>query len=110
LGQVVDVLAGSLRRHQRPGGRERRRAVGDERFGCLDGYFLRISPMSRWFLASALACLSARFSLIDLLAFLAMCCRGDLSAMAVLPALGSLDDSVRRQYAVRMRATPSALG
>src|SRR6478735_10874228 len=38
-------------------------------------------PRSRWFFASALACFSARFSLIDLVGFLAMCCRGDLSAM-----------------------------
>src|SRR5690349_16260005 len=57
-------------------------------------------PTSRWPLVSALACFSARFSLMDLPAFLARCCRGDLSAMAVLPALGSLDDSVSRHYAV----------
>src|SRR3954452_19192435 len=34
------------------------------------------------FFDSALACFSARFSLIDFPAFLARCCRGDLSAMA----------------------------
>ena len=56
--------------------------------------FLPICPTSRWVLASAFACFSARFSLMDLPAFLARCCRGDLSAMAVLPALGSLNDSV----------------
>src|SRR6188508_951058 len=49
----------------------------DVQRGC--GYFF---PRSMWFFASALACFSARFSLIDLLGFLLMLCRGDLSAMS----------------------------
>jgi hypothetical protein len=35
-----------------------------------------------WFFAVTLACFSARFSLIDLLGFFDMLCRGDLSAMS----------------------------
>src|SRR5512144_189381 len=52
-----------------------------------------MSWMSRWPLSSDFECFSARFSLMDLLAFLDMCERGDLSAMAAPGAPGSLNDS-----------------
>jgi len=54
-------------------------------------------------LASDFACFSARFSLIDLPDFFDMCCRGDLSPMAVtLPAWG-LDGSVYLDGTARAR-------
>jgi hypothetical protein len=60
--------------------------------------FLAGGTISVLFFAAALACFSARFSLRDLPAFLDMCCRGDLSAMAA-PLLGAWLAPQARQYA-----------
>src|SRR5215207_5030210 len=60
--------------------------------------FLAGGTISVLFFAVAFACFSARRSLRDLPAFLDMCCRGDLSAMAA-PWLGAWLAPQARQYA-----------
>ena len=69
-------------RPSRSDGRRGRRGHQGCPAAAARGYFLPICPTSRWFFASALACLSARFSLRVLPAFL-LFCRGDLSDMAL---------------------------
>src|SRR6476620_9231445 len=60
-----------------------------------------MSWMSRWPLSSDFECFSARFSLMDLLAFCDICERGDLSAMAAPGARGSLNESTAAKLRLR---------